>query len=124
VDTNRLERLLADLDSDKFAVREQATSELKALAEHAVPALRTALAGNPSLERWRRLEALLQRLESVSLSAETVRQIRAVEALESIGNSEALQLLCQLAAGSPQTLLTQEAKASVGRLARQVAPTP
>jgi WD40 repeat protein len=124
VDAKRLERLLADLDSDKFAVREQATGELQALAEHAVPAIRTALAGNPSLESKQRLEALLNRLESASLSAETLRQIRAVEALEFIGNSEALRLLTQLAAGPPQAHLTQEAKASVGRLARQVAPTP
>jgi hypothetical protein len=124
VDTKRLERLLADLDSDKFAVRERASGELKALAEHAVPALRMALAGKPSLESRRRLEALLHQLESASLSPETVRQIRAVEALEAIGNAEARRLLGQLAAGPPAARLTQEAQASLGRLAKRATPVP
>jgi WD40 repeat protein len=124
VDPKRVERLLADLDSDTFAVRERATRELEALAEHALPALRTALADNPSLESRRRLETLLSRLESGRLSAETVRQIRAVEALESIGGPEARRLLAQLAAGPPATRLTQEAQASLGRLAKQATPVP
>jgi hypothetical protein len=111
------------LPSNKFAVREQATRELKALAEHAVPALRAALTGQPSLES-RRLEALLHQLDSASLSAETVRQIRAVEALECIGNPAARRLLAQLAAGPAATHLTQEAQASLGRLARRTTPVP
>ncbi len=115
VDTKRIERLLADLDSDAFADRENATKELKALAEHAVPALRTALTGKPSLEMKRRLEALLDWLDGASLGADTVRQIRAVEALEFIGNPEARRLLVQLAAGPGVTYLTQEAQASLGR---------
>jgi hypothetical protein len=124
VDPKRLARLLAALDSAKFAEREQATRELKALAEHAVPALRTALTGERSLESRRRLEALLDQLDSVSLSAETVRQIRAVEALECIGNPDARRLLAQLAAGPAAYTLTQEAQASLGRLARRATPVP
>jgi WD40 repeat protein len=124
VDPKRLERLLAALDSAKFAVREQATRELKALAEHAVPALRTALSGQPSLETRRRLETLLDRLDGAPPSAETVRQIRAVEALEFIGNPEARRLLAQLAAGPPATHLAQEAKESLGRLAKRATPVP
>ena len=124
VDPKRLERLLAALGSDKFADREQATRELKALAEHAVPALRAALSGQRSLESRRRLEALLHELDGASLSAETIRQIRAVEALEGIGNPAARRLLAQLAAGPPVTHLTQEAQASLGRLAKRAAPVP
>jgi hypothetical protein len=124
VGPRRLERLLAALDSDKFAERDLATRELKALAEQAVPALRTALAGQPSLESRRRLEALLHQLDGAGLSAETVRQVRAVEALEAIGDPEARRLLAQLAAGPPAMYLTQEAQASLGRLARRAAPVP
>jgi hypothetical protein len=124
VDTKRVERLLAELDSDQFAVREQATAQLKALAEHAEPALRTALAGKPSLEVRRRLEALLERLESAGLFPETVRQIRAVEALEAIGTPAARQALGQLAAGPAGTHLSREAKASLGRLAKRGRPVP
>jgi WD40 repeat protein len=124
VDIKRIERLIADLDSDEFAVREQATKELEALAEHAGPALRRALAGSPAAEARRRLETVLDRLDGGSLSVETVRQIRAVEALESIDNPGARRLLDKLAAGPAETRLTQEAKASAGRLAKRVAVAP
>ena len=53
---------------------------------------------------------------SSNLSMETVRQIRAVEALESIGNPEARRLLDKLAAGPAETRLTQEARAAAVRL--------
>jgi hypothetical protein len=119
VDSKRIERLIADLDSDKFTVREQATKELAALGEHAGPALRKAQSGGPSAEARRRLETLLDRLEAGSLSVETVRQIRAVEALESIANPEARGLLDKLAAGPAETRLTQESKSAAGRLAKQ-----
>jgi hypothetical protein len=119
VDLERIERLIADLDDGRFAVREQATRELEALADRAAPALQKALAGKPSLEMRRRLRVLLDRLDDATLSAETVRQIRAVEALESIGNAEARRVLDRLATGPAGTRLTQEARAAAGRLARR-----
>src|SRR5262249_7828132 len=119
VDSKRLERLIADLDDQQFEVREQATRELAALAERAAPALRKALAGNPSPEVRRRLGALLDRLDGVRPSAGAGRQGRAVEALELIGNAEARRLLDKLPAGSADEHLTQEAKAAAGRLAKR-----
>jgi RNA polymerase sigma factor (sigma-70 family) len=118
VDTERVERLIADLDDKRFRVREQAMRDLEALAEHAVPWLRKALAGAPSLETSRRIGALLERLADKRLSAETVRMIRAVEALESIGSPEARRRLAELASGPAESLLAQEARAAAGRLAR------
>jgi RNA polymerase sigma factor (sigma-70 family) len=115
-DTRRIERLITDLDRRQFDVRARAARELKKLGEHAEPALRKALAGKPSLEARRRLEELLNRLEGARPSAETVRQLRAVEALESIGGPEARRVLHQLAAGPPEWRLTQEARADVRRL--------
>jgi hypothetical protein len=119
VDTKRIERLIADLDDERFQVREQATRELQALAERAAPALRKAQAGKPTLEMRRRLDALLDRLDGTSPSTETVRQIRAVEALEFIGNAEARRLLDKLAAGPAETRLAQEAKAATVRLTKR-----
>jgi hypothetical protein len=124
VDPKRLQRLIADLDSDQFRVREQATKELAALAEQAGPALRKALAGSTSPEASRRLGALLDRLEGGSLSAETIRQIRAVEALESIASSEARRLLEKLVAAPAETRLAAEAKAAAGRLAKRAGVAP
>jgi RNA polymerase sigma factor (sigma-70 family) len=119
LDTKRIEQLIADLDDGRFKVREQATRELEASADRARPVLRRALAGTLSPEARRRLSALLDRLENGSPSAETVRQIRAVEALESIGGPDARRLLDKLAAGPPDTRLTHEAKAALGRLAKR-----
>jgi RNA polymerase sigma factor (sigma-70 family) len=124
VDVRRIERLIASLDDERFEVREQATRELEAQADCAAPALRRALAGKPSAEARQRLEALLDRLDGASPSAETVRQIRAVEALEGIGNPEARRLLDKLAAGPPETRLTEEAKAAAGRLAKRASAAP
>ena len=42
--------LIAGLDSDLRAVRERSTRELRRLGKTAAPALRNALAGNPSPE--------------------------------------------------------------------------
>ena len=100
-------------------MREQATKELEAMGDRAAPTLRTALAGGPSPEAKKRLDALLARVDSAGPSAETVREVRAVEALESIGTANARRLLDALAAGPLGMRLTQEAKASVGRLAKR-----
>jgi RNA polymerase sigma factor (sigma-70 family) len=124
VGTKRIERLIVDLGSDSFAVRAQASKDLEALPEDAVPALRKALAGIQALEAKRRLETLLDRLENAPLSADTVRQIRAVEALESIGNAEARRLLDKLAAGQPEMRVTKEAGAATKRLAKQPSVAP
>jgi dipeptidyl aminopeptidase/acylaminoacyl peptidase len=118
VDIKRIERLIADLDDKRFQVRELATRDLEALAEHAVPVLRKALAGDPSLEASRRISALLDRLADKRPTAETVRVIRAVEALESIGNPAARRMLARLASGPAETLLVQEARAAARRLAK------
>jgi hypothetical protein len=49
-EAKRLARLLADLDSDRFADRDKATRELEKLGRLAEPALRRLLADPPSLE--------------------------------------------------------------------------
>jgi RNA polymerase sigma factor (sigma-70 family) len=116
-DPQRLARLIVDLDSDQFAVRERATHDLEQFNESAVPGLRKALAGDPAPEARRRLVEVLQRLESPP-NADRLRPLRAVETLEHIGTAEARQVLQTLARGAPEARLTREAKASLGRLGR------
>jgi hypothetical protein len=83
VDPERIARLLGDLDSDEFTLREKATRELEQLGAAAEPALRKALAENPSLELRRRMERLLERL-----AAEHIRGLRVLEVLEHAGTPE------------------------------------
>jgi hypothetical protein len=118
VDTKPIERLIGNLDDEGFQVRERATKELEAMGYRAAPSLRKALAASPSAEARQRLERLLKRLDGAGPSAETVPDIRAVEALEAIGTPEAHRLLEKLAAGPSGMRLTQEAKASADRLAK------
>ena len=55
-----LDRLLADLDSDRFEVRAKAGARLEELGELAEPALRRALQGQPSPEIRRRARGAAQ----------------------------------------------------------------
>jgi hypothetical protein len=113
----RLGKLIADLDNDEFAVREQAQRELERMGEDAAPALRKALAGKPAPEVRRRIESILKKART--FSPETLQVVRAVEVLENIGTLEARELLKSLADGVPEAVLTQEAKASLERLAEK-----
>src|SRR5262249_26441393 len=124
VDAQRIERLIGELADEDFKVREQATKDLEARGDRAAPALWKALASDPSPEARRRLGGLLARVNGGSLSAETAREVRAVEALEAIGSREARRLLDKLAAGPAGTRLTEEAKASADRLAKRSSIRP
>jgi hypothetical protein len=121
VDQKRLVRLIADLDSNQFAVRENATKELEKLGELAAPACRKALEQKPSVEARRRLEALLEKQsqEWQNPSSERLQTLRAIEVLEHIATAEAKQVLSSLAKGAPEARLTQEAKASLERLSKR-----
>jgi RNA polymerase sigma factor (sigma-70 family) len=124
VEEEKLIRLIADLDSDAFATRERASAELQRLGEQAEPALRKALAAKPSLELSRRVRALLDQVESRTLSTEQLHTLRAVEVLEHIGTDEARAVLRSLAAGAPAATLTREAKATLERLTDDSSNTP
>ncbi len=106
----QIQQYLADLDSDTFAVRQKAVDQLARLGLEAVPALREALTGNRSAEMRHRLEELLQRANRHP-TAQTLRTLRALAALEHANSPEAERFLSELAGGTPAAWLTQQAKA-------------
>jgi WD40 repeat protein len=118
-DAGKIDRLLADLDSDIFATRQRAERELSQMEELAASALRKAAAEGASPEARRRAEALLAKLDVNAPRARTVQAVRAVEVLEHIATPEVRQLLEKLAAGAPEARLTREAKAALDRLQRR-----
>jgi hypothetical protein len=124
IDVQRLKRLLADLDSERFAVREEARKGLEEMGDLALNALRRALAEKPSLEKRQRIELLLEKLHGPITRPEMLRALRGVAVLEDIAIPGAKQLLATLARGAPEARLTQEAKASLERLARRSDRTP
>jgi WD40 repeat protein len=116
VDPATISRLIADLESPKFAVRERASQKLLAVGEQAVPALEKVRATPPSLETRNRVEGLLLRLTGGTLTPDRLRMVRAVESLERMGNPEARRLLQTLAQGATGALPTREAQAALDRL--------
>jgi hypothetical protein len=111
----RLARLLADLDAERFSVREQATADLAKFGDAAEPALRQLLAGKPTAEARRRAETLLEGIK-LQVSPAILRGLRAVEALEAINTPAARSALEHLARGAPGVRLTREARAALDRL--------
>jgi WD40 repeat protein len=119
----KVRSLIADLDHEEFARREAAFRQLWELEELAEPAVRAALQGNLAAEPRRRLKRLIE-ISLVVRSSEKRRHLRAIEVLEHIGSAEAQRILTRLAGGAPESRLTQEAKASLERLARRPPAKP
>jgi RNA polymerase sigma factor (sigma-70 family) len=116
LDPKRIQRLLDDLDSDQFAVRQRASAQLEKMGELAGPALRKALEGEPSPEARRRIEEVLKKTDSIAPQGELLRSLRAIEVLELIGTAEAKAVLQALANGTPGARVTRAAKESLHRM--------
>jgi len=113
-ETEHVKLLLSDLGNERFEKRRQATAELEAQRESIEPQLRDFLQHKPPLESRQRVEQILRKGEG--RTPERLRIVRAVEALEHIGDPAARQLLDKLSQGARHALLTQEAKAASTRL--------
>jgi len=116
VPEKEVNRLITDLDSGEFAKREAASRQLSDLGEQIEPFLEAALRTKPTGEQRRRIEQLLTAVLTVR-SPEQLRSLRAIEALEHIGNPEAGKILESLAKGPPASRQTREAQDSLDRLA-------
>jgi hypothetical protein len=120
-DANQIDRWLAELDSSRFGDRERARRELERQEGRVEKALRRYVANAPSAEARQRAEGVLARLHAPIIAPEILRALRAVEALEHLGTRDARQLLQEVARGALEARLTQEAKASLERLAKRPA---
>jgi hypothetical protein len=119
-DGKHLARLVAQLDDDDFARREQASRELERLGEAAEAALRQALRGRPSAELRLRAQRLLRRLEKGEGSPSPhLIALRGLEVLEKAGTLPARTLLGELARGGKNEGVARAAQQALRRLARQ-----
>jgi hypothetical protein len=117
-DARRLRSLGADLNSDRFAVRERAMRTLRKEGVRAEPEIRRLLKEQPGTDMRARLEQLLHELQRGFSVGEVLRERRATEVLERIGTAEAIEVLKALAGGFEADPRTRKARASVERLAR------
>jgi hypothetical protein len=109
-------KFIEQLGDDDFQVRERATRALAA-APAAMPLVEAALKGEKDLEARRRLEKLLASYRG-RLDPPALRELRSVEVLERLRTPAARRLLERLAGGNPDSRLTAEAKAALGRMRR------
>jgi hypothetical protein len=130
VGSTQVEQWLADLGAEDFAVREKATEGFARLGKSAQPALRRALTDATSAEARKRAEDLefrkrigdlLDKMETEAPTPEQLVTFRALEVLEILGSPEARAVLQTLAEGAAGAERTEQAKASLARLARRAA---
>ena len=129
---DRLARLLTDLDSDAFAVRENASRELAQMGKSIGPLLRRTLGEQLSPEKRRRVQALVDALPRPQrpfrgIAEEERRLLNVIILLDRLGTSDALDLLQYLVQTSELSALladssvwvgeTREAKAALARRA-------
>jgi hypothetical protein len=119
-DLHQLDSLFKDLDSEDFAVRDEARRRLEKVGEEAEPAVRKVLGGQPSPEVRRRLGQWLENREG----SERLRALRAVELVERLDTPGARQFLEALARGMPEARLTGDARAALDRLNRRPTTAP
>jgi WD40 repeat protein len=116
-DAATVAKWIADLGSDRFAVREHAAAELAKVADQVRPGLRKALESDVTAEARERVTRLQAAADGDE--PEYRRGRRACEALEAIGTNEARRLAAELAKGAAGARLTEEARGSAERLGRR-----
>jgi WD40 repeat protein len=121
VDAARAARLVAQLDDDKFVVREAAMVELQRLGDAARADLEKALQGTASPELRRRAQSLLDALDTDT--PDRLRDYRAIQVLGWLKTPQADTLLRALAAGAPGAHGTQTA-ATVLKVRERPPPGP
>jgi RNA polymerase sigma factor (sigma-70 family) len=114
-EVERIAKLVADLASDQFAIRQKASDDLEKMTE--VPAARAALekalAGKPPLEVQQRLERLLAKFNAPGLQ---LRWLRIVQGLEQLDAATAPDLLKIIADGKVGPRPAADAKAALERM--------
>jgi WD40 repeat protein len=121
LDPNKVDKLFADLNSEKYKIRTDATKELEKYGIWMKGRLQQMHKNPPTLEVQRRIDQMLAKLDvpgSLSIEQERLRVRRVMLALEQLGGTEAEAILDKLIAGAPEADLQQDARASRERLAK------
>jgi WD40 repeat protein len=111
--------LIRQMDSPDFATRESAYRRLADCGDAVESGLLRARRNKLDFELHQRIGRLLEVCRNPGLSAERLRELRAVEVLERIGDRDSREVLRSLAKGVSDARLTLEAKAALRRLDRR-----
>jgi hypothetical protein len=110
-----MSRLIADLDSDSFDVREKAQTALLRAGARASRSVEATLKGAPPLEQRRRLQLILDSIRDQPIPAEQLLASRGVLVLEQIGTPKVWDFLRELAKGDGDSYFTREARFALQR---------
>lgn len=115
--TRRIDKLIAELDSDEFAVREAASKELTRIGAPTLAALEAAVKTTTSAEVKFRAAAILRELGGRVGATPTaaIRAARAARILEQAHTAEADQLLEEMARGVYGEFYAEGAKLALRR---------
>jgi hypothetical protein len=111
----RITRLISELASDQFSVRQAAHKALREFDVLAENELRKVVQSNSPLELRRRIEGILKAIHDPIPAVKTLQRLRAIAVLEHVASAQARRLLQTLAQGAPAAQLTREARAALAR---------
>src|SRR5262249_37035720 len=115
---------IAELDADRFAAREQATTQLMEIGTAAVSAMEEALKVSRSAEQKRRLKAILTTIREAPVPPDRLFAARVQVVLEQIGTPKARNLMEEWAKAEPKPQQASVGRAVAERLAKQQLPGP
>jgi hypothetical protein len=115
VDTARVEKLLADLGSEKFAIRQAASKELAQMGKQVKGPIKRVLKCDLPLETRQRLAQVLRDAIGEVPPQETLRTLRTIMVLERIRTSGAGDILDAIGGGAQGAWETEEVSAALGR---------
>jgi hypothetical protein len=118
VDAKRVEKLIAELDSPKYAVRDKAHKELVTCGELVITPLQKLIANPPSEEARTRAEKILKKVKEPVLTPERQRVLEAMELLEAVKTPLAKQVLEEIARDTLIAQFRQEALLALERWQR------
>ena len=116
VDMTAIEKLAAELDSEKFAVREHAQKELAAAGEMAIVPLQRLLESRPSNEAVTRANLILTKLPQSALTPDRLRVLDVIELLEAMRTAKAIALLREIHRDALIAPLRTEAQHALRRI--------
>jgi hypothetical protein len=117
LDRKQVEKLLSELDSNRFVTREKATRELLSLGELAIDPLERLLEKPSSLEAARRAHIVLKKVSEPVLTPDRLRALQVLELLEQMRSLKAVALLQEIERDALIPQIRREARQALQRAA-------
>jgi RNA polymerase sigma factor (sigma-70 family) len=111
-----IEKLVSELDSAQFTIREQAMKKLLATGELAIVPLQRHLEKGLSVEASRRVQQVLDKLGQPVLTPDRVLALQAIELLEALQTAKAVALLEETVRDALVPQIRSEARQALQRL--------